>query len=72
MNHMQKLRTIDKAYDEIKARDPDTCLSRHMLRAMVNDGTIPSIKSGVRALIDLNVVEQIFKDMTTIKEGKVS
>ena len=72
MNHMQRLRTIDKAYDEIKARDPDTCLSRHMLRAMVNDGTIPSIKSGVRALIDLDVVERVFKDMTSISAGKIS
>lgn len=69
---MQKLRTIDKAYDEIKTKDPDTCLSRHMLRAMVNDGTIPCIKSGVRALVDLDVVEQVFKDKTTIREAKIS
>lgn len=62
---MQRVRTIDQAYDEIKAKDPDTAISRYLVRAMVNDGTVPSIKNGKKKLVDVDVLEQKIKDILT-------
>lgn len=62
---MQRVRTIDQAYDEIKAKDPDTAISRYLVRAMVNDGTVPSIKNGKKKLVDVDVLEQKIKEILT-------
>lgn len=55
---MQRIRTIDKAYDEIKAKDPDTALSRYLVRQMVKQGLVPSIKTGNKRLVDVDVLEE--------------
>ena len=60
---MTKLRTINKAYDEIKARDPDTAISRRMFRDIVRSGMIPSIKNGNRSLVDVDVAESCLLTM---------
>ena len=62
---MQRVRTIDQAYDEIKAKDPDTAISKYLVRAMVNDGTVPSIKNGNRKLVDVDVLERKIKEILT-------
>lgn len=62
---MQRVRTIDQAYDEIKAKDPDTAISRYLVRAMVNDGTVPSIKNGKKKLVDMDVLERRIKEILT-------
>ena len=53
-----RLRTINKAYDEIKAKDPDTAVSRRMFRDIVRSGMIPSITRGNRSLVDVEVAEK--------------
>ena len=50
------IRTIDKAYDEIKARDPETALSRELVRQMIKTGMVPSLKVGNRKLVDVDVL----------------
>ena len=60
---MTKLRTINKAYDEIKARDPGTAISRRMFRDIVRSGMIPSIKNGNRSLVDVDVAESCLLNM---------
>lgn len=60
---MTKLRTINKAYDEIKAKDPDTAISRRMFRDIVKSGMIPSIKNGNRSLVDVDVAESCLLNM---------
>lgn len=67
--HMTKLRTINKAYDEIKARDPDTAISRRMFRDIVRSGMIPSIKNGNRSLVDVDVAESCLLDMAGSRSG---
>ncbi len=62
---MPKIRTINQAYDEIKAKDPDTAISRYLVRAMVNDGTVPSIKNGNKKLVDMDVLERKIKEILT-------
>lgn len=58
------IRTIDQAYDELKKRDPDTAISRHMVRQLVKTGIVPSIQSGNKKLVDVDVLEQYVADMT--------
>ena len=58
------LRTINKAYEELKARDPETAITRNLLREMVTQGVIPSARAGNRYLVDVDVVEQYFMDTT--------
>ena len=60
---MTRLRTINKAYDEIRARDPDTAISRRMFRDIVRSGVIPSIERGNRSLVDVDVAENCLMDM---------
>ena len=64
---MTKLRTINKAYDEIKARDPDTAVSRRMFRDIVRSGMIPSIARGNRSLVDVDVAESCLLNMAGSK-----
>ena len=59
-----QLRTIDKAYDEIKARDPNTALSRHFVRQLIRDDKVPSIKAGSKRLVDVDVLEKCLAEMT--------
>lgn len=49
-----RIRTIEKAYDEIRRTDPDTCISKHFIKNLVIDGEIPYRKTGNRYLIDLD------------------
>ena len=64
---MTRLRTINKAYDEIKARDPDTAVSRRMFRDTVRSGMIPSIARGNRSLVDVDVAESCLLKMAGSK-----
>ena len=64
---MTRLRTINKAYDEIKARDPDTAVSRRMFRDIVRSGMIPSIARGNRSLVDVDVAESCLLNMAGSK-----
>ena len=61
--YMTRLRTINKAYDEIKAKDPDTAVSRRMFRDIVRSGMIPSIARGNRSLVDVDVAESCLLSM---------
>lgn len=47
-----KIRTINKAYEEIKAKDPDTCLTLYKVRQLVTSGAVPSTKAGWKWLVD--------------------
>ena len=66
-NHML-IRTIEKAYEELKARDPNTCISKKYVRDLVNNGVIPSTKSGNRRLVDVDVIEDYIAERTGVKE----
>lgn len=49
-----RMRTIPKAYDEIKRLDPETNLSSRAFRRMVSSGSIPSVKIDNVVLINLD------------------
>jgi len=53
-----KIRTIDKAYEEFKAKDPDTDISRNLIRQLVVSGAVPSTRAGNKYLVDIDVLEE--------------
>lgn len=61
---MKRIRTIDQAYDEIKAKDPQTAISRYLVRQMVKQGTVPSLPSGKKRLVDVDVLERKIEELT--------
>lgn len=57
---MNRMRTINKAYEEIKAQDPDTCITRWFLQQLITGGAIPSKRAGKKWLVDMDDVEEYF------------
>ena len=51
-----RIRTIQKAYEEIKQADPETSITQYRIRELVINGDVPSVKSGNKFLLDLDVL----------------
>lgn len=51
-----RMRTIPKAYEEIKSLDPHTYLTLRALRRMVNNGEIAVIQVASKRLINLDLL----------------
>ena len=51
-----RIRTIPKAFAEIKAADPNTDLSIKAVRKMVKEGRIPSVKIENKVLVNLDLI----------------
>lgn len=58
------IRTINAAYDEIKSRDPETAISRELVRQMVKTGMVPSLSVGNKKLVDVDVLEEYVARIT--------
>lgn len=56
-----RMRTIPKAYEEIKKLDPDTDFTIRALRRMVNKKEIPVVKVESKNLINLDLlIDKLF------------
>ncbi len=55
MNNL-RMRTIPKAYEEIKQLDNNTCFTMRALRRMCANGDIPTVKVGNKTLINLDLL----------------
>ena len=53
---LTRMRTIPKAYEEIKALDPNTGLTLRALRKMVKSGIIPSVQIASKTLVNLDLL----------------
>lgn len=63
-----RMRTIPKAYEEIKKIDPDTSISMRLLRKLVNSGQIPTVKVSNKILINFDLLLDLlscYNDNTT-------
>jgi len=47
------LRSIKKAFDEIKARDADTAVTVHTIRTWCKQGKIKCLNAGNKVLVDM-------------------
>ena len=53
-----KARKIKSSLEDIKAEDPNTCLTEYAIRQMVANGEISHIKRGRKILIDLDELKE--------------
>lgn len=58
-NNPPRMRTIPKAYEEVKRADPNTNLTLRALRRMVNSGEVPCVMVGTKRLVDLDLLFDI-------------
>ena len=54
--NIPRMRTIPKAYAEIKALDPNTAFTMRALRRMVNTGELPVVQINSKKLINLDLL----------------
>lgn len=54
---MVRMRSLPKAAEELKKKDPGTDVSYWILRRWVKEGKLPSVKTGKNYLIDMNALE---------------
>ena len=57
---MRRMRLISEAYEELKAADPNTAVTKTAFRGLVLDGRIPSIPIGNKYLVSMEDVENFF------------
>lgn len=50
---MPQMRTIHQAAEYVKARDPESALTKTAIRRLVISGTIPSVRAGTKYLLSL-------------------
>ncbi len=58
---MCKIRSIKQAADYFKQLDSETQITEYTLRKLIADGTIPSIKTGNKHLVNLEQVLSLFE-----------
>lgn len=58
-NKTPRMRTIPKAYEEVKRADPNTSLTLRAFRRMVNSGEVPCVMVGTKRLVDLDLLFDI-------------
>lgn len=64
---MNQIRTINEAYQQIKTDDPNTALSKHYIRQILTDGTVPTIKCGAKTLVNMELLyEFLYGNRNTI------
>ena len=54
---MAKMRSIPEAVKELCTSDPGTRITVHTLRQWVKDGSVPCVKVGRQALVNMDILE---------------
>jgi excisionase family DNA binding protein len=54
---LPRMRTISEAAKHVRASDPETAFTETALRRLIVTGTVPSVRVGVKYLIDLDALE---------------
>ena len=55
-----RMRSIRDAAKYFRELDPDTELTEYTLRQMIKEGTIPSVKTGAKFLINIDQILAMF------------
>ncbi|MGE5633379.1 MAG: hypothetical protein ACM3TR_20130 [Caulobacteraceae bacterium] len=59
---MARMRTIKSAIEYIKQQDPSSCVTEWWLRQLAKSGRIKTHKAGSKYLIDIDYLEEFFKN----------
>ncbi len=54
---MAKIRTLPKAVEEYKKKDPDSCVTLYALRQWVKLGLVSSTRAGKNFLVNMDELE---------------
>lgn len=68
-NYVPRMRTLPKAYAEIKKMDPDTAFTMRALRRMVINGELPTVEVASKKLINLDL---LLDKLSCISENDVA
>lgn len=66
---MCRMRSIRETAEYFREMDPETQITEKTLRNMIAEGTIPVVKTGVKALINLDLLLDMFGDTPNNKFG---
>ena len=61
---MARMRSLPKAVDELRERDPETCISLCVLRRWVKEGKVKSVKTGKNFLVNMDTLERYMEGDT--------
>lgn len=53
-----RIRTIKSAWEELHQIDPHSAISLHYIRTLVINGTVPSLRSGSKYLVEMDKLFQ--------------
>lgn len=56
---MPRMRTAEKALEEIKRGDPDTEITLHFIRAMIREEAVPVTVCGRKKLVNLDALMEL-------------
>lgn len=69
MKEIKKMRTIEQAYNDLKAIDPGTAITKNCIRDLVLGGYLPFLQVKSKRLIDLDdLMEYIGANMKDMAE----
>jgi len=66
-----RMRTIVQAARYVKAADPGTALTETALRRLLTTGAVPSVRIGVKFLVDLDVLDDFLTGGVQTVKSKV-
>ena len=52
------VRTIKGVIEELRKEDPDSSVTEYALRSWIRSGALPSVKSGNKYLLDMEIVKR--------------
>lgn len=61
MNTTIRLRTADKAYEEIHKMDPNTSVTRYYIQNLVKSGALPVTRVGKKTLVNMDELLQYLR-----------
>ena len=54
-----RMRTRDKAIELLRQEDPNTCMSRNAIDALIKSGKLPTVRIGSKVLINYDLLLEI-------------
>ena len=55
----KRIRTVNTAFDEIKAKDPNSAITKTAIRRLLADGSIPSLNIGNKIIFNMDDLENL-------------
>lgn len=65
---MNRLRTINEAYNFLKEQDPGTSITPYFIRMMVVNSAVPCFKVGKKYLLDVDALQEHLAGKLTTEE----